>query len=75
MQDKDENIIQARKFKKWGVEYRQNTGPPENADRPVCTRSEFCEGCPFPGHGFLCWGDDGDCMRKRVEKLSEVKHE
>ena len=28
-------------------------------------------GCPFPGHGFLCRGEDGECMRTRLMKLSE----
>ncbi len=26
MPDKSENVIQARKFNKWGVEYRENGG-------------------------------------------------
>ena len=26
--------------------------PPE---KPVCTEYPECVGCPFPGHGFVCW--------------------
>lgn len=52
-------------------EYRSHTGPPAQTEKPVCTASPLCEGCPFPGHGFLCQGEDGECMRTRLMKLSE----
>lgn len=52
-------------------EYRSHTGPPAQTEKPVCTASPLCEGCPFPGHGFLCRGEDGECMRTRLSKLSE----
>ena len=52
-------------------EYRSHTGPPAQTEKPVCTASQLCEGCPFPGHGFLCQGVDGECMRTRLMKLSE----
>lgn len=52
-------------------EYRTHTGPPAQAEKPVCTESPLCKGCPFPGHGFLCQGGDGECMRTRMMKLSE----
>ena len=54
-------------------EYRSHTGPPAQTEKPVCTASPLCEGCPFPGHGFLCRGEDGECMRTRLSKLSERK--
>ena len=40
-------------------EYRSHTGPPAQTEKPVCTATPLCEGCPFPGHGFLCQGVDG----------------
>lgn len=52
-------------------EYRSHTGPPAQTEKPVCTASQLCEGCPSPGHGFLCQGEDGECMRTRLMKLSE----
>ena len=52
-------------------EYRSHTGPPAQTEKPVCTASPLCEGCPFPGHGFLCRGEDGECMRTRLMKLSK----
>ena len=52
-------------------EYRSHTGPPAQTEKPICTASLLCEGCPFPGHGFLCQGVDGECMRTRLMKLSE----
>lgn len=51
-------------------EYRSHTGPPAQTEKPVCTASPLCEGCPFPGHGFLCQGEDGECIdREQLEKL------
>ena len=52
-------------------EYRDHTGPPGFAEKPICMASPLCEGCPFPGHGFLCQGENGECMRTRLMKLSE----
>ena len=52
-------------------EYRSHTGLPAQTEKPICTASLLCEGCPFPGHGFLCQGVDGECMRTRLMKLSE----
>ena len=37
---------------------------------PVCTRSELCEGCPYPSNGFVCWGLNGECMRSRITKIN-----
>ena len=59
------------KIKRTRPEYRSHTGPPAQTEKPVCTASPLCEGCPFPGHGFLCQGEDGECMRTRLMKLSE----
>ena len=59
------------KIKRIRPEYRSHTGPPARTEKPVCTASPLCEGCPFPGHGFLCQGVDGECMRTRLMKLSE----
>ena len=56
-------------------EYRSHTGPPARTEKPVCMASLLCEGCPFPGHGFLCRGEDGECMRTRLMKLSEKEEE
>ena len=52
-------------------EYRDHTGPPGFAEKPICRASPLCEDCPFPGHGFLCQGGDGECMRTRLMKLSD----
>ena len=44
---------------------------PEPEQKPVCRQFSRCEGCPYPAHGFLCWGSEEDCMRTRVKKLNE----
>ena len=43
---------------------------PVPSPKPVCRRSARCDGCPYPSHGFLCWGIGEDCMRTRVEKIN-----
>lgn len=63
------------KRQKYGPEYRRGYVPPPPPEAAVCTRSEKCAGCPYPGSGFICWGEDGDCMRTRMEKLQSRKEE
>lgn len=51
---------------------------PEPPQKTVCHQFSRCEGCPYPAHGFLCWGSGEDCMRTRVEKLNikeKAEHE
>lgn len=60
-----------RKRKSIRPERRDHTGPPKPAEQPVCTESPLCQGCPFPGHGFLCRGGDGECMRTKLSKIQE----
>lgn len=45
--------------------------PAEAPPRPVCRQSPRCEGCPYPAHGFLCWGEGGECLRTRMEDIRE----
>ena len=62
---------------KWwyGPEYRKFANPLHQDDMLVCSRSETCIGCPFPSSGFICWGESGDCMRTRFDKLKEQKND
>lgn len=50
---------------------------PEPEQKPVCRQFSRCKDCPYPAHGFLCWGSGDDCMRTRIEKLNrkEPEHE
>lgn len=34
------------------------SGGPDPPEHPVCREFERCEGCPYPSHGFVCWGPD-----------------
>ncbi len=45
----------------------------EPMPRPVCRMFDRCEGCPYPGHGFICWGPDGGCLRSEMEKICAPK--
>ena len=49
--------------------------PPQREQRPVSRRSDRCEGCPYPGHGFVCWSENGDCMRSRIAKINRIEKE
>lgn len=42
---------------------------PEAAEPPVCTLFSRCDGCPYPAHGFVCWGQDGACLRRAMEEM------
>lgn len=42
---------------------------PEPEPNPICTHSPDCQGCPYPRHGFLCWGSDGSCLRSRMNEI------
>ena len=48
---------------------------PEPEQKPVCRHFSRCKDCPYPAHGFLCWGSGEDCMRTRVKKLNEKETE
>ena len=53
--------------KKWLLHINYAPGyAPEPEQKPVCRQFSRCEGCPYPAHGFLCWGGEDDCMRTRV---------
>lgn len=41
--------------------------------KPVCRKFSRCEGCPYPEHGFLCWGEDGRCLRTILGKSNSQK--
>ena len=36
----------------------------EPLPEPVCSHSPDCKDCPYPRHGFFCWGADGTCLRR-----------
>ena len=57
------------KRRKYGPDYRRGRVPPGPSEPAVCTRSPECEGCPFPRSGFICWGEDGECMKTRLQEL------
>ena len=45
----------------------------EPLPEPVCSRSPECKDCPYPRHGFLCWGADGTCLRTRMNKINGLE--
>lgn len=44
--------------------------PAASPGQLVCKRHEYCEGCPYPRHGFICWHGDGSCMKTDMERLN-----
>ncbi len=53
--------------------YVPNYGPPVAPEKPEAHINEWCEGCPYPAHGFVCWSEDGDCLRQRVLRIYQKK--
>ena len=47
----------------------------EPLSAPVCSHSSECKDCPYPRHGFLCWGADGTCLRSRMNEINEKKED
>lgn len=45
-------------------------GPPIKYSLPLPDNLDRCVGCPYPGIGFICWSQDGSCMRTYAENLS-----
>ena len=48
----------------------QEPAEQEPLPEPVCSHSPDCKDCPYPRHGFLCWGADGTCLRTRMNKIN-----
>ena len=40
--------------------------PPEPLRGPL----DHCAGCPYPNHGFVCWGG-GKCLRTEMARILE----
>ena len=38
--------------------------PWDSPEQVICSRYQRCRGCPYPSHGFLCWGRDRRMDRK-----------
>ena len=54
-------------------EYPRRYYAPEHSreppDKSVCARYDRCEGCPYPAHGFICWGKEVDrCLRTDIRE-------
>ena len=49
----------------------EQNNPASHTGKTVGRTTHTCEGCPYPHHGFICWGRDGSCMRTDVEELTE----
>jgi len=47
----------------------------EPEPQPVCRMSDLCEGCPYPAHGFICWGPDKGCLRSEMQRICPTKEE
>ena len=59
-------------------EYRKGRRPdPDKGSeaKTKCSLFAHCEGCPYPSHGFVCWGRDGQCMREIMKKLDKGAEE
>ncbi len=48
----------------------QPTAKPEPNAQLVCREHLQCAGCPYPAHGFVCWGKEDHCIRTEMEKVN-----
>ena len=69
--DYEFSLRSAPRIRTYGPEY----APQEPEARPICKNSELCCGCPYPGHGFVCWGADGSCIRSRIAEINQIEKE
>lgn len=37
---------------------------------PSLGGTDRCIGCPYPGIGFICWSQDGSCIKTDMERFS-----
>ena len=59
-------------------EFRRNSRPASESEyeaKMKCSLFDWCKGCPYPRHGFVCWGRDGQCMREIMKKLDKGAEE
>lgn len=56
----------------WASDVQTPHGKPEPIQRP-CGPFESCGDCPYPTHGFLCYGKEGDCLRTDMNKIHQRK--
>ena len=76
LEDRALGLSEARQSGSFALMEAALTGyAPEPEQKPVCRQFSRCEGCPYPAHGFLCWGSEEDYMRTRVKKLNEKEAE
>ena len=47
-----------------------DAGPPVRYALPLPENLDRCAGCPYPGVGFICWSQDGSCLKTYAEKFS-----
>lgn len=61
----------------WVLRLFKNSFAPGHAQEPqpkaICRQFSHCEGCPYPAHGFLCWRDETECLRTRMQKINEME--
>lgn len=69
--DRDDLDVIARATRRGGYcpEYPQRA----EQEEVVCKESDRCLGCPYPNHGFVCWGSDGSCMRSTIARINDIK--
>lgn len=46
------------------------TTTPRDPPIPLRGPLDHCTGCPYPAHGFVCWGRD-KCIRTEMARIME----
>ena len=48
---------------------RLPTIPRDSPEPPPRGPFGRCAGCPYSGHGFICWHTDGKCLRTEMARI------
>ena len=72
------NPEKSEKKKRFGRFYCHNSRrtkklPPILPQKLINRQFKKCECCPYPNHGFLCWGEDGRCLRTILKRADSQK--
>lgn len=56
--------------------FHSNPAPKEarmEYEKLNCSLFARCEGCPYLGHGFVCWHNETRCLRTEIEQINQRK--
>lgn len=67
--------VRYKRNKKVAYYNSDNLTTSPKSEAPPHPRGPFasCGDCPYPRHGFMCYGKEGDCMKTDLQRMTERK--